>query len=179
MQLGATSRTPSLRARLSAAACVLLATGMPTAAGADSGATTQIDASALVYGEANRTNVVEPTARVTRLFPDGQSFSAQFGIDVITGASPTGAMPRGFVPSGSIQTTTTPSGNVTTSAAPSPSAIPVSNFKDLRGVLDLEWQKPIGLLTPVFGGHFSREKDYQSIGEIGRASCRERVSVPV
>jgi len=76
MQLSPASRNSSLRGRLGAAACLLLATGMPAAARAQSGATMQVDASALLYGEQHRTNVAEPTARITRRFADGQSLSA-------------------------------------------------------------------------------------------------------
>jgi hypothetical protein len=163
MQLDAPGRPSSLRSKLGAAACLLLASGMPAVARADAGATTRLDASALLYGEKNRANVVEPNVRVTRLFPDGQSLSAQLGIDAITGASPSGAMP-----SGRIQTTTTPSGNVTTLP---PGQIPLSPFKDTRGSLDLEWQKPLGtLFKSTAAGHFSREKDYQSLGASAKFS---------
>jgi hypothetical protein len=162
MQLDPPGGGTSLRRRLGAAACMLLASAAPGVARAD-GSTTQFDASALLYGEAGRANVVEPTARITRLSPDGQSLSAQLGIDVITGASPSGALPSG-VSSGAVQTTTTPSGNTTTTSPPPPSQIPLSKFKDLRGALDLEWQKPIWLFTPTIGAHASREKDYQSLG---------------
>jgi hypothetical protein len=157
MQLEAPSRPSALRSRLSAVACLLLASGMPAAAHAQTGATSQFDGSVLIYGEKSRAQVFEPTARVTRLYPDGQSLSAQLGIDVITGASPSGAMP-----SGRIQTTTTPSGHVTRLPA---GQIPLSSFKDIRGALDLEWQKPFwGRLTSTTGAHASREKDYQSLG---------------
>jgi hypothetical protein len=142
---------------------MLLAAGAPTAARAQSAGTWQFDGTALLYGEQTRAKVVEPVARVTRLFPDGQSLSAQFGIDAITGASPSGAMPSGLV-----QTTTTPSGNVKTLPA---GEIPTSAFKDLRGALDLEWVRPLGgRLTSTTGAHFSREKDYQSLGANAKLS---------
>jgi hypothetical protein len=162
VQLAATGRPASIRSRLSAAACVLLAAGAPSMARGDPRATTQLDATALLYGEENRANVVEPTVRITRLLPDGQSLSAQLGLDVITGASPTGAMPSG-VP----QTITSPSGTVTTRPA---GQIPVTNFTDARVALDGEWRKPLGLLASTLGGHVSREKDYQSLGARGKLS---------
>ncbi len=40
----------------------------------------------------------EPVVRATRLFGDGQSLFGQVGIDVITGASPSGALPSGHRP---------------------------------------------------------------------------------
>jgi hypothetical protein len=166
MQLGFPGRAPTIRTTLRAAACVLLATGLPAAASADGGAS-QLDASVLLYGEQGRANVVEPTVRVTRLFPDGQSLSGQIGIDVITGASPSGALPSGVVApapvEGQVQTVTAASGGAG-GAAPDPGQIPVTRFGDTRVAVDADWQKPFGLITPVFGGHFSRERDYQSIG---------------
>ncbi len=158
-----------VRRRLRAAACMLLASAAPAAAQSSNGST-QFDATGLIYGESHRANVVEPTARITRLFPNGQTLSAQLGLDVITGSSPTGQLPVGVVTQTAPQTVTTPSGNVVTNAPPSPSAIPLNKFKDLRGALDLDWQMPIWLFTPEVGGHFSREKDYQSTGGSGKLS---------
>jgi hypothetical protein len=163
MQLNPTSRGSSLRWRLGAAACMLLASGVPAMAQAESGATTQLDATALLYGEQNRANVIEPTARITRRFADGQSLSAQFGFDVITGASPSGATPSG-VP----QTTTSASGTVTKIPA---GRIPLNSFEDSRYAADLEWQKPfLRSFLSTLGGHVSREKDYQSLGANGKLS---------
>jgi hypothetical protein len=163
MQLTAASHTSSLRSRLGAAACLLLAAGLPAMAQAESGTTTQFDATALLYGEQNRANVAEPTARITRRFADGQSLSAQFGFDVITGASPSGASP-----SGAVQTTTSASGAVTTIPA---GQVPLNSFKDGRYAADLEWQKPfLRSFLSTIGGHVSREKDYQSLGASGKLS---------
>jgi hypothetical protein len=156
MQLTPEPRTSTVRARLRAAACVLLAAGMPAVARAEAAATWRLDASGLAYAEQGRSNVVEPQARMTRLFANGQSLSLQLGLDTITGASPTGAQPTGRV-----QTTTTPSGN--TNVTPG-DQIPTAPFKDIRGALDLEWVRPLGFLTATTGGHVSREKDYQSLG---------------
>ena len=164
MQLTPAGRTSSLRGRLGAAACLLLASGMPAMARAESGATTQFDATALLYGERNRANVAEPTARITRRFADGQSLSAQFGFDVITGASPSGALPSGLA-----QTTTSASGTVTTIPA---GQVPLNSFKDSRYAADLEWQKPfLRSFLSTIGGHVSREKDYQSLGANGKLSA--------
>ena len=164
MQLTPAGRTSSLRGRLGAAACLLLASGMPAMAQAETGATTQFDATALLYGERNRANVAEPTARITRRFADGQSLSAQFGFDVITGASPSGALPTGLA-----QTTTSASGTVTTVPA---GQMPLNSFKDSRYAADLEWQKPfLRSFLSTIGGHVSREKDYQSLGANGKLSA--------
>ena len=173
---GSTSTSPAtsaLRERLSTAALALLLA--PAAAMADSAATTQVDYTTLFYGEQSRTQVFEPIVRATRLFGDGQSISAQLGIDVITGASPSGALP-----SGSVQTMTTPSGRLVTIPA---GGIPTTKFQDHRFGLDGEWQKPWGkLVTSTLGFHASREKDYQSLGLNGKVSAelmQKRVTVSV
>lgn len=152
----------SLRERLSTAALALLL--VPAAAGAESPATTQVDYSTLFYGEQDRTQVFEPVVRATRLFGDGQSISAQLGLDVITGASPSGALP-----SGTVQTMTTPSGRMVNVPA---GQIPLTKFQDHRVGLDGEWRKPWGSnFTTTLGGHASREKDYQSLGLNGKVTA--------
>ena len=160
MQLDNGKRASALRSRLSAAACMLMAAGAPAAAqaqAAPAAASTQLDISTLLYGEKDRANVAEPIARVTRLFANGQSLSAQVGIDVITGASPTGALP-----SGALQTVTTPSGKTVQLSA---NQIPTKSFKDIRRSFDADWTVPVGLVSATVGGHYSREKDYESFGE--------------
>jgi len=148
--------------RLSAAACLVLASGATTAR-ADPVAKWQLDASGLLYGELERTNVLEPTGRLTRLFGGGQTLSAAFGIDVVTGASPTGG-----IPTSTIQTTTTPSGRVKTETI---GTVPTSQFSDTRYVLNLGWLKPWGgWLTTDLGAQYSNEKDYRSLGAEGKLS---------
>ena len=171
-----------LRTRLGAAACLLVAAGARTASGqvpsSDAPDTTmlreaveapaspyrwQFDGAALLYGEKGRTKVIEPQARITRLYPSGQTISATLGFDLITGASPTGA-----IPSASVQTTTSPSGNVSTTTA---NDIPKHPFNDKRAALDLEWSRPLwSRLTPSFGTHASIEQDYRSLGGSGKLS---------
>ncbi|HTM58133.1 MAG TPA: DUF3570 domain-containing protein [Candidatus Udaeobacter sp.] len=147
-----------LRRKLAAAAFLLL--GVPALASADpmpSSPSWQLDATGLLYGERQRTSVIEPTARLTRLFANGQALSGQITLDAITGASPTGA-----VPSGQPLTTTTASGMVTTLPA---GQVPTKKFNDLRGASDLSWDLPVGtLFKATTGAHYSREKDYQSVG---------------
>lgn len=159
MQLESPKR-PSLRDALHTAALALLL--VPGAAKAED-AKDRVDFTSLLYGEQSRTQVIEPIIRFTHLWPDGQSVSTQLGIDVITGASPTGALPSGVV-----QTRTSASGRVLTSPA---GQIPVAPFRDRRVSLDSEWQKPFArFFTSTAGGHFSREKDYQSLGVSGKLS---------
>lgn len=151
----------SVRGKLKAAACMLLATGASRAAqGAEPTPTNTIDVTGLVYSE--RITVIEPTVRFTRLYPDGHSFHAQMTIDSITGASPSGALPTGVT-----QTITSSSGSTKTISG---SEIPTTDFKDTRYALDAEWLKPLKSITWSIDGHYSREKDYQSTGVGGKVS---------
>ena len=144
-----------------AALALLLVPGAAKAAETDP--SDRIDFTTLLYGEQSRTQVFEPVVRFTHLMPDGQWVSGQLGIDVITGSSPSGALP-----SGTVQTRTSASGRTITSPA---GQIPMAPFKDRRVSLDAQWQKPWGrLVSSTLGGHFSREKDYQSFGVDGKFS---------
>jgi len=156
-------RRSPLRARLGAAACVLLASAPAAPAAADTStdpapgaSATQLELSGLVYGEKGRTDVLEPTVRVTRLFANGQSLTAEAGFDAMTGASPTGG-----VASLRTQTTTSASGQSTSIPA---SQVPTAMFRDQRESFDLGWSVPVGPFTATTGGHFSHEKDYRSLG---------------
>jgi len=170
----------SVRTALRAAACLVLATGLSTAARADEPAppapapaaapvpiptTTpgwQLDATGLIYSEQSRTSVAEPIGRITRIFQNGQTLSAQLAVDAMTGATPTGARP-----SLSTQTVTSASGTSTHAVG----EVPTHQYHDLRRAAELEYGFPIGTLFQ--GGanaHYSREQDYQSIGAGGSAS---------
>jgi uncharacterized protein DUF3570 len=156
VQLEPSEKRPApLREVLHTAALALLL--VPAAAKADQTPSNQVDVTNLFYGEQGRTQVIEPVVRFAHLFADGQSISAQFTIDAITGASLTGALP-----SGQVQTRTTASGRVVRSAA---GALPTAPFNDHRFALGGEWKAPVGrFVTTTLGGHVSREKDYQSFG---------------
>lgn len=158
MQLESSPRPAGVRGRLRAAACVLLAAGVPAAARADDAAPKyQLDASGLLYGEQGRAKVVEPVAKLTRLFGNGASLGAQFTLDVITGASPTGARPTT-----SVQTITNASGTSSTVQA---NQLPVTAFHDRRMAGDIDWTQPIGaLFNAITSAHASVEKDYNSMG---------------
>lgn len=151
----------SVRDALHSAALALLL--IPATAKAQSAPTDRVDFTSLLYGEQSRTAVIEPILRFTHLLPDGQSVSAQLGIDIITGASPSGALP-----SGTVQTRTSASGRTITSKA---GQIPLAPFHDERVALESDWHKPLGrFVSSDLGGHFSREKDYQSLGVNAKVS---------
>jgi len=133
----------------------------------------------LLYGEQARAKVVEPTARVTRISPSGQIISGQIGLDVITGASPSGALPSGVIPPPTqgggedvhaVHTVTAASGGGGGGGEVDPGAIPTAPFNDARVALDGNWLRPFGMITPALGAHFSRERDYQSLGLNGKMS---------
>jgi len=156
-------RPSALRARLGAAACLLLASASGARAQTADTTANVFEASGLVYGEKDRTVVVEPTAKISHLFSNRQMLSAQLGLDVMTGASPTGA-----IASSQVQTVTSASGG---SSSTTKSQLPTATFSDLRGVLDLGWQSPLGRFARSdAGGHVSREKDYRSLGFSERVS---------
>jgi len=164
MQLSPTRPATALRLRLRAAAAALLAAGAVNAARAETPAARwQFDATGLGYVERSRTVVIEPVARITRLFESGQSLWLQTTLDAMTGASPTGAQP-----SGRVQTVTSASGTVSTSTA---NQVPTAPFHDFRGALDLGGVQPLGGIASIAAsGHYSREKDYTSRGGTGQFS---------
>ena len=162
MQLEATSPLTPVRARLKAATCLLLASVAPAAHGADAPAApaTQIELSGLLYSE--RIRVFEPTVRFTRLYSSGRSFFGLFTLDTITGASPNGTLPTGQT-----QTFTSASGRRTSVSA---DQVPMTQFSDRRYALEGGIQQPLKMFTFSIGGHFSHEKDYQSLGVDGGLS---------
>lgn len=154
-------KRPALKDALHTAALALLM--VPSAASAQSEPTDHYDFTTLLYAEQGRTQVVEPLVRFTRLLDGGQSFSVQVGLDVMTGASPTGA-----VPSGRIQTRTSASGRIITTTG---DEIPTAPFNDQRFVLDTDWVRPWGrFVSSTLSGHYSREQDYESFGASGKLS---------
>lgn len=154
-----------LRTTLRAAACLLLATAAPALARAQDAPTTpgwQLDATGLVYAERQRTNVGEPIGRITRFFSNGQTLSAQFAVDAMTGATPTGARATTQT-----QTVTSASG----SSSHAVNEVPTHHFTDLRNAGEFAWGLPIGTLFNAGSSvRFSREKDYQSLGANGSVS---------
>jgi hypothetical protein len=88
-------------------------------------------------------------------------------------ATPTnGATPVDEARPRAVQTMTAASGGGGGQASESsPSDIPVASFNDTRVAFDGDWHEPIGrLLASTIGLHYSREKDYQSIGVNAKCS---------
>lgn len=165
MQLTVPAARGAVASRLRSAACVLLAAAAPATARADAAAPTwQFDASGLYYSESARTHILEPQAKITRLFANGATLSAQVELDAMSGASPTGALPTDkAVIQQAPQTSTSASGGGS-SGTYNPYAVPTAAFHDFRGALDLAWSQPAGPLTFATSGHVSHEHDYRSVG---------------
>ncbi|MCB1059981.1 MAG: DUF3570 domain-containing protein [Calditrichaeota bacterium] len=149
--------TSSVRGRLRAATCSLLAVTAGTVSAANFGTKWQVDGASLVYAENKRTTVFEPLLVIKRNFADGQSLQGKFVFDAMTGASPTGA-----AATGKVQTFTTPSGQHYQSQV---GETPLRHFQDERASADLDWTKPLNRrFTSELGGHLSKETDYASVG---------------
>jgi uncharacterized protein DUF3570 len=145
-----------VRQRLGAAACLLLAGSVPASAQVAAPGW-QFEATGLLYGEQARARVLEPMGRLTRLYANGRALSLGLAVDAVTGASPTGA-----IPSGQVQTTTSASGTVSGTTT---DVTPTHAFEDLRAAADVSWVEPLGaLLSTTTSAHYSREKDYASLG---------------
>ncbi|MBL0062942.1 MAG: DUF3570 domain-containing protein [bacterium] len=95
----------SVRSRLRAATCSLLAVTAGSVSAANFGTKWTVEGASLVYAEAKRTTVFEPLLVIKRDFGDGQTLQGKFVFDAMTGASPTGA-----AATNKVQTFTTPSG---------------------------------------------------------------------
>jgi len=158
---GRRSKNRRIAASLAAATCSLLGSAVPGASiAAEAEKRWQFDAAVLYYGEsAGRVTDYSLNAWARRLFTRGRALALRLGIDSLTGASPSGA-----VPASTPQTFTTPSGNssYTTPAGETPLD---DSFLDTRYALSADWEQPLSRsLRATFGGSFSNEYDYMHAG---------------
>lgn len=154
-----TSGTSHLRTALGLATASLLG-GVAGPAHAE-GLTTE--GVSLVYLEPDRVQAWETAASVTRTFDADRVLTGKLVVDVLTGASPNGA-----VPSRSIQTFTRPSGHGSFEVAPGKTPLD-DTFRDTRYDGTLSYRMPLGRLTGLtLSGHGSTEHDYLSLGVSGR-----------
>ena len=205
-----TRKRGKIRRRLSQISAGLLAASLPIKAGAAMAqdgygygadgrndafgpgiAYSQLDAALLVYQESGgRVEASEPTLDLTVHGADGRQLSASLVADVLSGATPNGAVPsdqpQNFVTPlkavGSLATVTSASGGSTViRLPPTPgqvataslgrqytvpaNTLPVDKgFRDHRGAATLGWAQPLGGITEVgVGAGFSRETDYQAV----------------
>jgi len=149
----------SIRSALATATCTLLGTNATDAMALGTDAPWEFDSAVLLYSEEDRVSAFEPVFKARKELDDKEFINLRIVIDVLTGASASGAVPMPFQ-----QTFTSPSGNnvYTTPANETPLD---DTFKDTRVALSADWEKPINPdLNAVYGAYFSREYDYLSLG---------------
>lgn len=150
----------SISATLAAATCSLLGSAIPTVVDAQDEADWDFNTSILYYGEdEDRVTDFSVKAIARRMFVDDRTLSLGMTVDVLTGATPNGAI-RQDVP----QTFTRPSGSGFYTIGPG--ELPLDDtFKDTRVALTANWQQPVGESSLVnVGGSFSKEYDYMHLG---------------
>jgi hypothetical protein len=148
----------TIRGALATATCALLGTNMPqpAAAALDDW---QLNSAILLYSEKDRVSAVEPVVRVRRDLGDDEFLNFKFTVDVLSGSSPNGA-----VPSDVPQTFSGPSGESSYTVNPGDTPLDPT-FRDERFAASVLWEKPRSRnLRTVFGGNFSTETDYLSLG---------------
>jgi hypothetical protein len=163
-----------LRRRLMAASCALLSASAVRAQDANDQKTTQgvldrllegvlIDSALAYYHEDGRVQAVEPVVDVSKAFANGQSLNVSATFDVLSGASPNGALT-----SRQPQTFASPSGKSLTSSkhnyTVNPGQYPVDpNYSDVRVAVGANWDVPLTRLTRLnLGGRISGEDDFIS-----------------
>jgi len=119
----------------------------------------QVDSAFLYYSEKDRVTVYEPVVAVRKETGDDEFIGVRLVLDSMTGASPNGA-----IPTDSPQTFTAPSGASSYSIPAGETPLDTS-FHDTRAAISAEWEVPLDeRLKAVFGGNFSKEYDYTSLG---------------
>lgn len=150
----------SVAAKLAAATCTLLGSGVIAPVDAAEERTWEFDTALLYYGESDdRVQDVSLNILAVRNFVDDRVLSLSLGVDTLTGATPIGAIPYDGP-----QTFTSPSGlQVSTRPA---NEIPLDDsFLDTRVALSATWQQPLARLFTISGGiTASKEYDYLHLG---------------
>jgi len=155
-------KPPSIRAKLSKATCLLLGTpaaAMSVQASEFSSGKWDFDSAILYYSEQNRVTAIEPVINAKQNQKNDKTFAVKLTLDVLSGASPNGA-----VPAGTEQTWATVSGSTGYSAKRD--ELPLDpTFQDTRFAANLTWDTPVTRqLKRVTGLNFSAETDYLSLG---------------
>ena len=154
----------SITGALAAATCTLLGSNLPQPVQAQEDPGWDFNTALLYYGEGeDRVQDLSVSLLARRTFVDDRILSLGMTADVLTGASPSGALPQSFP-----QTFTRPSGNdaYTINA----NTLPIDDtFRDTRVALTANWQQPLGRLYEVnVGASASREYDYTHFGINGK-----------
>lgn len=159
-------KLPSISATLAAATCTLLGTTAATPVQADEDAGWSFNTALLYYGEDNdRVQDASLSLLATRAFIDDRSLTLGLTVDVLTGATPSGAIRQDVA-----QTFTRPSGS-SVYTIPAGELLLDDTFKDTRVALSASWQQPFARLWTVSGGlSASNEYDYLHLGANGKIS---------
>jgi hypothetical protein len=145
-------RCRDLRGTLLASSCALLATAGAKAESGD----WSFDSGLLYYSETDRVKATEPTLIAERDLGDGDSLSARFVVDALTGATPTGAMPASQGSS-----LTGASGSVSANAG----EFPLAQFRDQRCAVSATWSQRLAQQWRMdIGANYSTEQDFRSQG---------------
>ncbi len=149
----------SVRRALAVATGTLLAAPGHAADGAADLPEWEVDSALLFYTEQDRVSAIEPVVEARRDLGDDESLRLRVVVDSLTGSSPNGA-----VPTGSPQTFTSPSGNSTYTTPANQTPLDPT-FRDTRGAVSVEWERPAGRGSRIlWGANVSKEFDYQSLG---------------
>jgi hypothetical protein len=121
-----------------------------------------VDSALAYYHEDGRVQAVEPVVDITKAFANGQSLDLNATFDVLSGASPNGALT-----SRQPQTFASPSGSSFTGKHTyivNPGQYPADpNYSDVRAAVGANWNVPFTRLTNMsFGGKISGEDDFIS-----------------
>jgi hypothetical protein len=150
----------SISAALAAATCSLLGGGIPAPVDAQEEPAWDFNTSLLYYGEDDdRVKDYSVSAIARRMFVDDRFLTIGLTVDVLTGATPNGAIKQD-VP----QTFTRPSGDGAYTVAAG--ELPLDDtFKDTRAAFTVSWQQPVGETSLInIGASASHEYDYTHIG---------------
>lgn len=159
---------PNISLTLAAATCALALPAMAATAATAETARWDIDVGLLIYAESDdQVQAYEGALSITKQIDDERSMNVKGVIDVLTGASPNGAVAQN-----SAQTFTRPSGNATYTTAAGD--IPLDDtFKDTRVALSSQYQQQFGRLWLYSGGaNVSKEYDYLALS-INSALARD------
>lgn len=162
MQLKCKSKSfANISMTLAAATCALVAPAMAELSAPEDSEfdSWDVDLGLLIYAESdNQVQAYEGALSITKQIDDERSLNVKGVIDVLTGASPNGAVAQNRV-----QTFTRPSGNgsYTTAAGETPLD---DTFKDTRVALSTQYQHQLSRLWRYSGGaNVSKEYDYLAL----------------
>jgi len=122
------------------------------------------DSALAYYREDGRIQAVEPVVNVSKRFADGEVATLNVSFDVLSGASPNGALPSNLP-----QTFASPSGTSLTTGRHlytiAPGRLPADpNYQDDRIAVAGNWDLPLSRLTHLsLGGKVSGEDDFVSV----------------